>query len=338
MTTMRREASFMRAMTDGSRRAVALVLVPFAVVSWMLEVQPASRAAAEEADLRELWIAPRAPRDLFYGPGGKALAPDPDARYEVVALKIGGFSDGYDVRDPEGREWSVKFPPEASTEVVASRLLWGLGFHQPPVYFLPRWEADGATAPNPQLPARFREDEPEFHGLEREDIWSFADNPFIGTRQLQGLLVLQAMLGNSDLKPSNNSLYELDEPVEGAERWYVVRDVGHSFGRTGVFESPRGDVDAFEATGFIRRVIGDRVELEYGGRHGDLFADISVGDVRWICERLEGLTARQWADAFRAGGYEPGIAGRFIQKLESEIEEGLTLPETQSRAAVRTER
>lgn len=327
--TMRGMHNVKRAVRAGSRVVMAGVLVPMAVVAGTLNPQAALQEGGEQADMRELWIAPRpGERNLLFGPGGAELAPDPKARYEVIAIKIGGFSDGYDVRDPEGREWSVKFPPEASPEVVASRLIWGLGYHQPPVYFLPAWQADGASAPNPQLPARFREDDPDFYGLDRVDMWAFDDNPFVGTRQLQGLLVLQSMLGNSDLKPSNNSLYELDSPVEGASRWYVVRDVGHTFGRSGRFESPRGDIDAFESTGFIRRVVGERVELERAGRHSELYTNISIADVRWICEGLDALTDKQWADAFRAGGYESGIAGRFIREMKSKIAEGLTLPES----------
>ena len=38
------------------------------------------------------------------------------------------------------REWSAKFPPEAPTEVVASRILWGIGYHQPPIYLRRRVE------------------------------------------------------------------------------------------------------------------------------------------------------------------------------------------------------
>ena len=47
------------------------------------------------------------------------------------------------------------------------------------------------------------------------------ENPFVGTRQLNGLLVLQAMLGNSDLKDEQNVIYTLTEPFEGARA--VVR-------------------------------------------------------------------------------------------------------------------
>lgn len=281
--------------------------------------------AGTQADLAQLWVEPEPDRDLFHGVGGARLAPDPEAVYRVIEVKVGGFSDGYTVLDENDREWSAKFPPEAATEVVASRILWGIGYHQPPIYFVRDWIAEGAVTPNPQLPARFREDEPDMHGLDDEGDWSFADNPFVGTRQLAGLLVLQALLGNSDLKPSNNSLFELDEPFEGASTWYVTRDVGHTFGRTGLVNAPRGDVDVFENTPFILGVDGDKVRLEYHGKHAELFADITVEDVRWLCERLDALTDRQWEDAFRAGGYEPSIANRFIASLKAKIAEGLSL-------------
>jgi hypothetical protein len=315
--------------TPVARAARVVALAACAAILWTPTSPWRLRADGTDARLTELWVAPVAGRDLLHGPGGPALAPDPHARYRIIAVKVGGFSEGYDVEDERGRVWSAKLPPEASTEVVASRLHWGIGYHQPPLYFLPAWHASGTTMPNPQLPARFREDEPDFHGLTRKGEWSFADNPFVGTRQLAGLLVLQAMLGNSDLKPSNNSLYTLDREVEGARRWYVVRDTGHTFGRRGVINAPRGEIEVFERSGFIRGVDGSRVEFEGGGRHEGLFADISVADVRWVCERLDTLTDRQWQDAFRAGGYEPGVAGRFIRALKRKIAAGLALPHTE---------
>ena len=47
------------------------------------------------------------------------------------------------------------------------------------------------------------------------------------------------MLGNSDIKDEQNVTYKLKEPFEGASRWYVARDLGQSFGRTGVLDAPR---------------------------------------------------------------------------------------------------
>jgi hypothetical protein len=282
-------------------------------------------SSVQAEPMTALWTAPEPTRDLFWGVGGQRLAPDPRATYTVIEIKRGGFSRGYTVLDPAKREWSVKFPPEASTEVVASRIFWGVGYHQPPAYYLPEWQAEQATSPNPQLPGRFRERKPDFHGLDSDGTWSYYNNPFAGTRQMNGMLVLHAMLGNSDLKDEQNATYTLDQPVEGSRRWYVARDLGQTFGRTGLLDPPRGDVDVFERTGFIRGVDNGFVRFYYRGRHKTLFERIRPADVRWICERLDALTDTQLHEAFRAGGYPRPVADRFIRRLKQKIAEGLQL-------------
>jgi len=277
------------------------------------------------AQMAELWIEPERNRDLFWGVGQKRLAPDPNARYPVIEIKRGGFSRGYTVTGPGDREWSAKFPPEAGPEVVASRLFWGVGYHQPPVYYLAEWVAEKAPSPNPQMPARFREKSPDLYGLKSDTFWSYYQNPFVGTRQLNGMLVLHAMLGNSDLKDDQNALYTLEKPFEGATRWYVARDVGQVFGRTGMLDPPRGDPEVFEKTGFIRGVSNGKVRLEYSGRHKSLFQNITPADVRWICDRLAAISDAQLDDAFRAGGYPKSLADRFIRRLKQKIAEGRAL-------------
>ena len=110
------------------------------------------------AQIAELWVEPeREPRSLL---GRRRQArwrpirrrPTRSSRSSAAASAAATPST-----DPTSREWSAKFPPEAPTEVVASRLLWGIGYHQPPIYYLAEWQAEKATSPNPQLPARFRE-------------------------------------------------------------------------------------------------------------------------------------------------------------------------------------
>ena len=123
--------------------------------------------------MAQLWVPPERGRDLFFGVGGKRLAPDPSATYTVIEIKRGGFSRGYDVVGPDQREWSANFPPVALTVIVACRLLWGIGYHQPPIYLLRVLTAEKATSPNPQLPARFREKDPDLHGLEAGPPWSY---------------------------------------------------------------------------------------------------------------------------------------------------------------------
>jgi hypothetical protein len=304
----------------------------FSSVALLTACHPPIRSTLPEppsaAQLAQLWVEPKAGRDLFWGVGGKALQPDPSAAYTVIELKRSGFSRGYTVTGPDKREWSVKFPPEAPTEIVASRIHWGIGFHQPPIYYMTKWMAEKAPSPNPQLPARFREKNPKLNdriALEDKDVWSYYQNAFVGTRELKGLLVLQAMLGNSDLKDENNAVYVLREAFEGASTWYVARDLGHTFGRTGVVDAPRGDVEIFEKTPFIKGVVNDRVKFDWRGRHDVLFDDIRPADVRWICTRLQRLTDDQWHDAFRAGGYPKEDAERFIRRMKQKIAEGLAL-------------
>jgi hypothetical protein len=136
------------------------------------------------------------------------------------------------------------------------------------------------------------------------------------------------MLGNSDLKDDQNVLYTLTEPFEGAQRWYVARDLGQSFGRTGAIDPPRGDPDVFEETPFIKGVRAGHVEFHYQGRHRVLFENIRPSDVRWVCSRLKQLTDEQWADAFRAGGFPKSIADRFIRRMKQKIDEGLALKDS----------
>lgn len=308
------------------RRAVFLLAVTLGIVTSCHPAVPSTRAEPPTAaKLAELWFAPEPGRDLFWGVGGQRLAPDAAATYKVIEVKKIGFSPGITVAGPGDRHWSIKFPPEAPTEVVASRILWGVGYHQPPIYYVGRWKAEGAPEKNPQLPARFRESKPDLHGLDAKGTWSYYRGPFVGTREQNGLLVLQVMLGNSDLKDEQNAIYELKEPLEGARRWYVARDLGQSFGRTGVINAPRGDVQIFEQTPFIKGIVDGRVRFDYRGRHGVLVERMTPEDVRWICEKLAKLTDTQWDAAFRAGGYAPEIAARFSRRFKQKIQEGLAL-------------
>ena len=79
----------------------------------------------------------------FIGPWGAEHAPDPKGVYTLVERKHTGVNLGLTVKDEQGREWSVKQPypggldPEAPVEVAVSRLLSAIGYHQPPIYFLP---------------------------------------------------------------------------------------------------------------------------------------------------------------------------------------------------------
>ena len=280
------------------------------------------------AEMAQFWVEPTdlPQRDLFHGPWGAQHAPDPAATYVFEEKKktslLGSFSPGYTVRGPGGIEWSAKQGPESQAEVTASRLIWALGFHQPPVYFLEKWKLAGGPNPGEQTRARFR---PEIAELDKVGEWGWQSNPFRATEAHRGLIVMMIMLNNSDLKSAQNAIYDLKRPREGARRWYLVRDVGHSFGETGKFRADRNDIVEFETEAFTTGVSNGKVKFNWSGFHKELVSDLTPADVHWTCDRLGRLSDRQWADAFRAGGYAPDLAERYIRRMKQKIAEGLAL-------------
>jgi hypothetical protein len=296
-----------------------------------------STAPSMEAPLDELWQSPDggtdgdglysgaiATRDLFNGPWGAERAPDPHAVYTFVERKQQGTNPGITVRDPQRRVWHVKQPPhtdqgaEGPIEVVLSRVLSAVGYHQPPVYFLPSLMVKDAEGTHVEPGGRFRLTE---KSLKAVDSWSWQQNPFVGMRQYQGLLVILAMFNSSDLKNENNTLYELKESGDGPKHWYVVRDLGTALGETGRLAPLRGNPDIFERQAFILDVQDGFVRFNYHGWHQELLRHIAPLDLAFAGDLMEQLTDGQWADAFRAGGYEPPEVNRFIAALHKRIDE-----------------
>jgi hypothetical protein len=276
------------------------------------------------APMAELWAEPAdiASRDLLHGEGGAAQAPAPDATFTFVKKKEHGFSPGYTVRDARGSTWHAKMGIEARPEVTVSRLLWAIGFRQPPVYLLESWTLSGGPDPGPKGPTRFR---PELPGWKDRGSWLWRKNPFVGTRPLRGLIVFMRLVNNWDILDRNNEVYDLDPPRDGVSRFYVVKDLGATLGRTTSFrhQGTKNDPGDFERQAFIDKVEGGIVHFEdKGRRHRDLYRNISVEDVRWTCDRLGRLTPKQWQDAFRAAGYDEAIAGRFIRRLQDRVAHG----------------
>ena len=265
--------------------------------------------------LSQFWVEPRdiASADLLNGPWGRRYAPDPHAVYTFVRSKIHGASPGMTVVDPSGTMWSVKQSVEGPVEVMQSRVLSALGYHQPPVYYLPAFTLKDHKGTHEERGGRFRPDLPE---LEEIGDWSWQQNPFVGTPPYQGLLVILLMFGSNDLKNSNNSLYVHHNRDDTSERLYVVRDIGNAFGDTGRYDSTKNDPEVFERQPFIGGVEDGFVTFLYHGWHQELFRKrITPADAAWAAALLSRLSDRQWDQAFRAGGYEAAEAGRFKAAL-----------------------
>src|SRR5262249_4990370 len=311
------------------RARVVLLLTVLLVPQ--LAVRPMSAgpavATTDVIQANALWEPPANlhDRDLFYGPWGSRLQPDPHAVYTFVRRKQTGTNPGVIVRDPQGREWHVKqgkgsgLHSEGPVEVAVSRVLSAVGYHQPPVYYLPSFTLSDGKRTHIEPGGRFRLDVPE---LQAAGNWSWDDPTVKGSRPYNGLLVILLSLASWDLKASNNYIYQVQRNGR-PETWYMVRDLGGALGSEGTLRPTRNDIGKFEQQGFIRGIRDGYVDFDYGGKRQDLYRRrITIDDVRWATGLLSGLDDRQWGDAFRAGGYPRELGDQFIGKIAANIREG----------------
>src|ERR1051326_2595420 len=153
-----------------------------------------------------LWKEPTdiASRDLFKGPGGDAMQPDL-SKVTFENAETGGYSVKWIVRDGSGKKWTAKLGSEAQTDTVALRLVWAAGYMTEVSYLVPCAHIAGAPKPRKEVErcegdgyvnVRFKS-RPK--GVKKVDNWSWDKNPFTGTREFQGLVVMMALLNNWDL-------------------------------------------------------------------------------------------------------------------------------------------
>ena len=308
------------------RVAIGVLLAAAAAAALTGAASQLSHSKITRASIDELWRDPGniAARDLRFGRGGRALMPSPDTEYVFKDSDLTGYSAGYDVVDPQDRKWDVKTGDEAQTEVITSRLLWAVGYHQPIVYFVPEWKMTNGPVSKPGS-GRFRLSSDH----DTDGDWSWLDNPFVGSRQLKGLIVANLIVNNWDLKPSQNRVYT---GVRNPARWFVVQDLGASLGKTAWPVGNRNNIDDFESQRLVLGVQDGRVQFDYHARHKDLLADITPADVVWICRLFERITDQQWSDLFAGAHMSDELASRYTRKIKSKIHEGLAL---QSQGATR---
>jgi hypothetical protein len=308
-------------------RRVRVVLVSFSLALGTLACSRAILSTAADPltpqQMAEFWVdTPVESRDLRLGPGRADVAPKPNSIFTFVANDTTGFSPKVIVKDEQGTDWKVKLGPEAQPEVLSSHLVWALGYHQLPQYAVGRWIMRGGELGGTMPAGRFRrDDEP---GYDSKGDWSWHENPFVGTQPYKGLLTLMIMLNNSDLKPEQNKIYEVRGAGERPKRIYVVRDLGLSWGASGINNPKRGDIEAFEQHGFIKRIDGNRIEFDQANLRAELFEQITPADLRWIGERMSRLSDQQWRDAFRAAAYQDtALVNRFIARMKQKIDQAM---------------
>ena len=290
-----------------------------------------------------LWVDPAdiTSRNLIYGSGGKEHAPGPNARFTFVKEDLDGTNPKFVVRDGDGVKWKVKLGVEAKPETASSRLLWAAGYYTNEDYLLPRLLVDG-------MPDQLKrgEDMKKADGSflnvrmkrylkheEKAGNWKWSDNPFTGTRELDGLRVMMALINNWDLKDVNNAIYDT-----GEGKVYLVSDLGASFGTTGeswTHERSKGNLEQYAKSKFITKTTPEYVNFgdaslpapifafnphEFFSRAGEekIERRIPREHAKWIAEELAKLSPEQLRDAFRAAGYSAEDVNAFAGIVERE--------------------
>ena len=339
-------------MTESKRGLAVVLIVGLSAIPGAAEAKKDHRAEsnAESAGSPVLWREPAdiASRNLYYGPGGPGDAPHTVFSFEKEDRS--GSNPKFDVRDENGVRWKVKLGEEARPETVASRLVWAVGYFADEDYLLPVLKVKGLARLH--RGQKFRMPDGSFHdvrlkrhieGEKKVGEWRWRDNPFVGTREWNGLRTMMALVNNWDLKDQNNAIYEerSGSPLATEELVYMVSDLGASFGTTGLNRThkiSKGNLKSYARSNFIRRTTPyyvdfaipsrpalvvlinpreffSRLRLEWIGRN------IARDDARWIGQLLARLSPDQVRQAFRAANYSPDEIEAFAAVIERRIGE-----------------
>ena len=237
-------------------------------------------------------------RDLFLGPGGSQMQPD-FSRAKFLGDQAGGNNLKYRIADSTGHVWVVKMADESQPEVAAVRLLWAIGYPTEINYIVPKMNI-GSKGNFKNVRAEARPTD-----VNRVARWAWESNPFVGSRELDGLKLMMAMFNNWDLKDENNVILQ-----KGGKDFYAIADLGSSFGRGATTVGGRGGRSVNKPTdyansGFISGVKNGIVEFEFKTYNDRFLKGVKIENARWLADLLLQLTDKQIEDAFRAANYSP---------------------------------
>jgi len=274
--------------------------------------------------------------DWIWGPGGEARAPKPP--FEFVEEDFKGTNPKIKVRDAKGDHWIVKFGGENHSDVFASRLLYALGYVTQPSYFVASGVIAGAHGLRRAKPflakdgaftyARFKLRNHKALDHVEGRTWSWNDNPFVGTEELNGLKILIMLTSNWDAKDardgggSNTSVYSKSGSAAN-QLYYAFDDWGAAMGKWGgFFERDKWNPAGFreQTKNFARITPRQTIEWGYRGKHGvDVTSGISAGDVRWLLTYLSRVTDEELRAGLRASGAKEPDIDIYTQSIRDRI-------------------
>jgi hypothetical protein len=304
------------------------------------------RAESARSESAVLWRDPTdiRSRNLFYGPGGEKH--QPHGPFTFVEEDLNGTNPKYVVRDKQKVKWTIKLGMEARPETVATRLVWAVGYFTNEDYFLSDLRVDempahlkrGRNLVGPDGSMHAARLKRHVDDLKKIENWKWRHDALSGTRELNGLMVMMALINNWDLKDDNNAIYG---GKNAPEQLYVVSDLGASFGSTGLsfpFSHSKGYLSSYVHSKFITKVEPEYVDFRVPSRPALIYVfkvpdfvrrvrmdslgkHIPREDARWTGHLLARLSSRQIQDAFRAAGYGPEQVEVFSKVVQGRIGE-----------------
>jgi hypothetical protein len=277
--------------------------------------------------------------NLLDGPGVENR--QPGISFKFIKETKGGTSPKFEVEDENGAKWKVKLGHEAKSETAATRLVWAAGYQADEDYYRTQIQVQGMKPLSRGQEYVSRGGIVRDARLERQDgkkklsNWSWYKNPFVGTREFNGLRVMVALINNWDLKEINNGVYA----ASGAEGRYLISDLGASLGRTGnSFSRSRGVMKDYVETKFVKKVTPKDVDLVMHSRPffltifnfpyyrtrtrmESVTRHIPIADARWMGALLSRLSPEQIRDCFRAASFSTdeveGYTRIVMQRIEA---------------------
>jgi hypothetical protein len=170
---------------------------------------------------------------------------------------------------------------------------------------------------------RFERDDDDWKKVGR---WDWKTNPFVGTRELDGLKTLMALLQNVDLTEGNNKIVRLKKKAG-----YYVNDLGAALGSTGAWftrlpwltkarSETKGVPKDYVKNGFIASVKNSEVNFRIVRREASQALEgVKVEHARWMGNLLGRLSEKQLTDAFRAGGFSDSDMAIYVKEIRERI-------------------
>jgi hypothetical protein len=224
--------------------------------------------------------------------------------------------------------------------------VWAAGYNTEESYYFNRANIDGMkklsrgqkyVQGNSVVGARF---ESRRENIKRGKEWSWRDNPFKNTRELNGLKTMMVLTNNWDTFKKNNKVLHNKDTNEAN---YTVTDLGATMGKAAGAGAGRSknNVRDYTRSRFVKKVDGDNVKFNYDVRPKKLgllsvfyppyyirqhkatttMNKVPVSDAAWIGAKMAQLSDEQLRDAFRAAGYDRNTQDAYARAVRNRINE-----------------